>query len=87
MEHIQGRRVKADMVSVGSSKRFKCFMNLIEGARNVKTAFPFSAFQRKQHFATTIQITEPLAILLIPEMLPGVLMYFFKPLGTTRITR
>ena len=46
----------------------------------METAFPFTTFKRQKHLTATVQITEPLRILLILEVIPKILIQFHEPL-------
>ena len=51
----------------------------------MKTAFPFSTFQRQQQLSPAVQVTKPLPSRGIREMRPGIVVNFFEPLETLRI--
>src|SRR5690554_6665877 len=58
---------------------FQRFPYLVQPGRHMKTAFPFSAFQRQQYFAPAVKVTKPLAVFRVGKMRPGIIVHFFKP--------
>lgn len=53
----------------------------------METAFPFAAFQRKEHFAAAVQIAEPFRIFRVLEVRPHIVVHLFKYFKTFPVTR
>ena len=45
----------------------------------METTFPFSSFERQQHFAPAVKVTKPFFVFRVGKMRPGVFVHFFKP--------
>jgi len=45
----------------------------------VEAAFPFSAFEGEEHFAATVEVTEPFGIFGIFEVLPEIVVQLEEP--------
>lgn len=46
----------------------------------MEASFPFAALQVEKHFTLPVKITPPFRVFLVLEMLPGVIVNYFKPL-------
>ena len=58
-----------------------------ETTGNVEAAFPLTALERQQDFATAIQIAVPFRIVGVGKMLPCVVVYTLEPFETLRVAR
>ena len=69
----------------GSREFFKNLPALEESARHMETAFPLAALAFEEHFAATVEITEPFGVFSVLEVRPSVVVHAVEPFEATLV--